>query len=55
MLSCHVSIVPAGTPRGGRAQYAGSLLKVEASPDRGCLPFSAQKGERPGRDGALSC
>jgi hypothetical protein len=32
MLSCHVSIVPAGTPRGGRAQYAGSLLKVEASP-----------------------
>ena len=31
MLSCHVSRVPAGTPLGGRAQYAGSLPKGEAS------------------------
>jgi threonine dehydratase len=31
MLSCHVSRVPAGTPHGGRAQYAVSLPKVEAS------------------------
>jgi len=55
MLSCHVSRVPAGTPLGGRAQYAGSLPKVEASHKQaGTLPLFPNR-EEVQKKGSVPC